>query len=374
MDSAIARFLAIRRNNPSKTQRWILEEDAHNLFAFCGGFVDSAGYMKLQGLFTSSVTGNLIASTASIYSTYGVPARILVVLGFVLGALLTSGATLKLKLHLEWSVKSILLFGATVEILLLALTMLLGFLFEKTIDTDHSLGSWQLILVAAIMGMSMGSQCAVVKDAFPTCPSTTVVTMLLVTFATHGSSATNYFLAANDLLYLHPSSKKKPDDFRAQHSAKKVEMTGKFVSTVRQLVAFLVGGLVGAVMMSETSFYSLFVPIGLLFLLMFDVYLARQHELNVAASSKSNAISMVSETLAETPHPVGIEEDIEANAKLSYVRISPDEPQSSSSSLNEGTADNDVSPISPLPPSMLHPSSLTLTPSSAVQLVPLNSV
>lgn len=274
-----------RRKNASKLLYWLQDEDAHNIFAFVGGFVDSAGYMKLQGLFTSSITGNLIAATASIYHTYGVVARIFVALFFAVGALFTSGAMFKLK-HRGWSGRSLLVFGALIEVAALALTILFGMLLEDKIDVDHSLGSWQLIFVAAIMAFSMGAQCAFVKDSFPNCPSTTVITMLLVTFSSQGAHGWNYLLAVNGWHELIPADEEKSEKQKQALLEKHVENTQKFISTTRQLVSFLLGGVIGAAIMENATFWSLFVPIGILLLIVIDVEVARRRDALAKATAK----------------------------------------------------------------------------------------
>lgn len=287
--AVLQKILESRRKNASKLLYWLQDEDAHNIFAFIGGFVDSAGYMKLQGLFTSSITGNLIAATASIYHTYGVVARIFVALFFAVGALFTSGAMFKLKMHRGWSGRSLLVFGVIVEVVALALTILFGMLLEDKIDLDHSLGSWQLIFVAAIMAFSMGAQCAYVKDSFPNCPSTTVITMLLVTFSSQGAQGWNYLLAVNGWHELIPADEEKSEKQKQALLEKHVENTQKFISTTRQLVSFLLGGVIGAAIMENATFWSLFVPIGILILMVVDVELARRRDAKSAAKKTEAA-------------------------------------------------------------------------------------
>ncbi len=43
------------------------------LLAFVGGFVDAAGYVKLFGVFTSSITGNLVHTPARFRCCIGTP-------------------------------------------------------------------------------------------------------------------------------------------------------------------------------------------------------------------------------------------------------------------------------------------------------------
>src|ERR1700739_4953750 len=55
------------------------------LLSFNGGFVDSAGFLGLQGLFTSHVTGNFVTLGATlVMGTHGVLAKILALPEFVI--------------------------------------------------------------------------------------------------------------------------------------------------------------------------------------------------------------------------------------------------------------------------------------------------
>ena len=59
------------------------------LLAFIGGYVDAAGYIKLHGVFTSSITGNLVAACSLItYHQPGVLCRLLVCIFFAVGGML----------------------------------------------------------------------------------------------------------------------------------------------------------------------------------------------------------------------------------------------------------------------------------------------
>src|SRR5271169_6626082 len=66
------------------------------LLSFNGGFVDTIGFLGLQGLFTAHVTGNFVTLAAAlVYGTHGVIAKILALPEFVaviVVARLASGA------------------------------------------------------------------------------------------------------------------------------------------------------------------------------------------------------------------------------------------------------------------------------------------
>src|SRR5262249_9557437 len=55
------------------------------LLSFNGGFVDTAGFLGLQGLFTAHVTGNFVTlGAALVFGTHGVIAKVLALPEFVL--------------------------------------------------------------------------------------------------------------------------------------------------------------------------------------------------------------------------------------------------------------------------------------------------
>ena len=252
---------------------WLKEEDAHNIFAFVGGFVDSAGYMKLQGLFTSAVTGNLIAALASIYNTYGVVARVFVVLAFTVGAITVSGLLFALKMRHQWSPKSILVSAVSIEIAFLLVAMLCGRYFDSTIEIDHSLGSWQLISVASLLGVAMGAQCACVRASFPRCPPTTVLTTILVSFSVQAAHGIHYTAVVKGWSRI-VQYEDNETHLHASHAAN----TQALINSTRHLLSFLVGGLLGAVTMETFSFWSFSIPMVVLMGLMLDVELARRKE------------------------------------------------------------------------------------------------
>ena len=74
--------------------------DAHvtHVLAFVGGFIDAAGYLKLQGVFTSSITGNLVVTCASVSSMNGVICRSTISLAFTLAGGLGAAMALRTRI------------------------------------------------------------------------------------------------------------------------------------------------------------------------------------------------------------------------------------------------------------------------------------
>ena len=74
------------------------EQDAVHLLAFVGGFVDASGYLRLQSVFTSSITGNLVVACSSVSSSHGVRCRSLVCVSFFGAGVLSSAFSLRARL------------------------------------------------------------------------------------------------------------------------------------------------------------------------------------------------------------------------------------------------------------------------------------
>jgi uncharacterized membrane protein YoaK (UPF0700 family) len=286
-------FVDARRKNKSKTQVWLLDEDCHNMFAFIGGFVDSGGYVKLAELFTSSITGNLVAATASIYTVYGVVARAFVAIFFALGSFFTGVMIMKLKIHREWSPKAILRLCLALEASILFLGLAFGYIFRNSFDDDAALNNPELIVCASTLSFAMGLQSAAVKEIFPDCPSTTVITMLIVTFSTQAAGASTYAVASAGCTDLQPVSKQRPATYESDIRDKRDSSVTKFLSTSRQLFSFLIGGVVGASLVFSIDFAAFFVPILVLVVMLLDITVATPHPTPSKPSDSSNTTNSV---------------------------------------------------------------------------------
>ena len=249
------------------------EHTSASLMAFMGGFVDAAGYIKLQGLFTSSITGNLVAACASIYDTYGVLCRALVSIFFFLGSAVTAGIALRIKTSydLSASVTAICLFAFECAVMITAITI--GVIYNDIIDNAESLDDWHTILIGCILGFSMGVHNSVGKECIPNCPSLTVITMTIVTVAQNLSQTLSYLLAKYSLINLAPG----PTDnaYRESMSAKFTQSKQKFIVSGNPLISFLLGALIGTVATKNFDFYCIVFVLFLLLFVMADIIAQR---------------------------------------------------------------------------------------------------
>ncbi len=267
------------------------------ILAFVGGYVDAAGYIKFDGLFTSSITGNMVAACASVYKTFGVLSRAMVCISFGLGGAIAVAFALKLKLQLHWKERYVAMLLYTLEIVVLAVTMILGLIYEEEIK--KSMQDWHLILVASLMGASMGIHNSAAKETIPNVPATTVMTMTLVALSIHFSNTLSYFLARYGIISLI-SPYPKDDEVAIKRyfdsmTAKHVDAETKLETTFRPMLFFLIGALVGTVITWNATYWSIFVPMALCAALVADIYAG---ELNMQLKKDAKELRKVEHNLA----------------------------------------------------------------------------
>ena len=103
------------------------EAQATNILAFIGGFIDAAGFLKLKGIFTSSITGNLVVTCASsVQSTDGVLSRSFVSIAFFLAGGFGAAMALQFKLSDSLSQGSIARLLFSIEAMALLLVWMVG--------------------------------------------------------------------------------------------------------------------------------------------------------------------------------------------------------------------------------------------------------
>eukprot|EP01039_Chlorochromonas_danica_P008391 gene8391-9250_t len=245
------------------------------LLSFVGGYVDALGYIKLDGLFTSSITGNLVAACTAIDHNQGVLARAFVSIAFALAAALSVVAILRLKIVREWKKRSIGILLFSLEIVFFIIVIPLGLHYNDEISSDGAIFRWPLILVGSLLGASMGVHNAAAKEYIPNCPATTVMTMTLVSVSISWAQMVTYSAAHYLGLTLLPKGKPIPQDYENQMMTKAEASIASFSKVIKPLIFFLIGAFIGAVITKYGSFWALFVPIGLIVWLVADIILSR---------------------------------------------------------------------------------------------------
>lgn len=139
------------------------------LLSFNGGYVDTAGYLALQGLFTAHVTGNFVTLGASlVLGTSGAIAKLLalptfcivVVLTRLLGYALPQRSAIKLRLLLS------------IMLVLLAVGATLAITLGPFKDGD----SWKAIVTGMSLVAAMAVQNSVHRIHMPLTPPSTLMT------------------------------------------------------------------------------------------------------------------------------------------------------------------------------------------------------
>src|SRR5262249_16804692 len=139
------------------------------LLSFTAGYVDTAGFLALQGLFTAHVTGNFVTLGASlVLGTCGAIAKLLALPVFctvVIGARLLSSL---LSPHLR----------AVFEVMLgLKIVLLtIGAALAVRLGPFHDGDSWQAILTGMVLVAAMAIQNAVHRIYLGSAPPSTLMT------------------------------------------------------------------------------------------------------------------------------------------------------------------------------------------------------
>eukprot|EP01035_Chromulina_nebulosa_P019604 gene19604-25511_t len=144
----------------------VKDSDVVLLLAFIGGYYDTTGYLKLLGVFTSSITGNLVVACSSVTSNKGVLCRSLVCVAFFLAGVV-------------WIV--------------MLIVWIVGSKKDDSIRNAENLNDGNVILLGTLMGAAMGFHNIAAKESITNCPPTTVMTSTLVNVASNvGAVITDY--------------------------------------------------------------------------------------------------------------------------------------------------------------------------------------
>ena len=153
------------------------------LLSFNAGYVDTAGFLALQGLFTAHVTGNFVTFGASIaLGTSGTTAKLLALPVFCVTVVIVRLIGRSFGEANERALSTLLL----VKIALLALAALLAIRFGPFADGD----AWQAIVTGMVLVAAMAIQNGVHRIHLTQFPPTTLMT----------GTTTQIMLDAADLL------------------------------------------------------------------------------------------------------------------------------------------------------------------------------
>jgi uncharacterized membrane protein YoaK (UPF0700 family) len=201
------------------------------LLSFNGGFVDTIGFLGLQGLFTAHVTGNFVTLAATLVSgTHGVIAKLAALPEFVVVIVLARLAGTAMRARGMPALRVLLVAKVLFLLAFFVLAVTLGPFSDSDAPTALLTG------FAGIAGMAV--QNAVQRVHYASLPPTTLMT----------GNTTQAALDAVDLL------QGSGDDQTAATRA-------RFGRTVRSIAWFAAGCALAAVLYYWTGFWSLAVPV-----------------------------------------------------------------------------------------------------------------
>jgi uncharacterized membrane protein YoaK (UPF0700 family) len=202
-----------------------------SLLSFNGGFVDTTGFLGLQGLFTAHVTGNFVtAGYAIVFGTHGVTAKLIALPEFIVmvGLARLIGAAMRAK---TWPDLKILL---GVKVALLLAFFVLAVRFGPFPDSDSPVA----LLAGFTAIAAMAIQNAVHRVHFSTLPPTTLMT----------GNVTQATLDAVDLL-------------SGMTGGQSATIRLRMVRTLTGILAFAAGCALAAVLYAWIGFWCLAVPV-----------------------------------------------------------------------------------------------------------------
>jgi len=215
------------------------------MLSFVGGFVDSAIFVSLFGLFTASVTGNLI-SIVAIGNRERI-SRFTVTAMFFIGAAFSSfvsnlakGCGAK-----KQTIAAILLFLEALALLSLSLA---GWIMKNEISQLKDVDAPLSLSLGTVAAFAMGLQNGLCRECFSSFPQSTVLTSTLVAEAQNLADC---------------SFKKKSITVMGQ---------SRFLFNLCPLVAFLSGAVLASyLIITEAGFLCLLLPAFLIAVLALDV-------------------------------------------------------------------------------------------------------
>lgn len=201
------------------------------LLSFNGGFVDTAGFIGLQGLFTAHVTGNFVTMAATVvFGTQGFLAKLLALPEFIVVVALARSLGAVLRAHEKPALPVLL---GTKVLLLLAF-----FVLAVTLGPFPNSDAPSALLVGCAGVAAMAVQNAAHRVHFPNIPPSTLMT----------GNTTQAVLDGVDLLL-------------GAHRDDAANAWSRFVRTLNGICFFALGCAVAAGLYLLVGFWCLAIPV-----------------------------------------------------------------------------------------------------------------
>lgn len=236
------------------------ERPASFVLSIVSGFVDTAGFIALFGLFTAHVTGNLVLAGAAIVKANesGIVSRLAMLPVFMLTVALTT-LLVRLASHRLWDAPTLLL---AIETLALALFLLVGVVFGPRLDNQDQQGI--IILIGGTGVVAMGIQNTLMREVLGHMLPTTIMT----------GNFTQLTIDLTQITWLWSHR-------RGEHERSEVhQLQTRLARSATVVVGFVLGATCGAFGIAHLRFWCLIFPtlaIGLLTVAAYTQYRQRLH-------------------------------------------------------------------------------------------------
>ena len=262
----------------------LTDKTAILILAFIGGYVDAFGYMNLEEIFTASITGNIVVASLSIVKDqHGMLARILTTVLFFFGGLFITLLLFQLRRcnHHQLNKHSLVIVAFCFEILCLLFALISGVVINYYGYNFDSIDSVQVIVMSSLLGFTMGIHNGATIEAIKDPPSTTVLTMTLVKLSISVANMLEHYVVkksyshnklnhsiASDITVIADD-----DDPHLTQINQNYDLAfEKTITSIQPLIAFIIGAIVASGVNLKVTFPNLIIPIGLLMLLVGDIY------------------------------------------------------------------------------------------------------
>ncbi len=139
------------------------------MLAFNGGLYDASGYFELQGLFTSSITGNIVSACGASFDSNRVIAKTCVTVSFFLAAGFANTLLIRFKKHVTQEPRRNCMMLLGIYLAYLVVVWIVGTLFQSEINQAavvKNQDAFFVVLVGSLMGAAMGTHNIAAKGIY----------------------------------------------------------------------------------------------------------------------------------------------------------------------------------------------------------------
>lgn len=212
------------------------ERIATAILSWVAGYVDTAGFLRLNKLFTAHVTGNLVVAGAELAGTGGeaVWVRLAVIPVFIAAVVMTTVIARTQSVRL-----STLMWFEVVTLLIFA-----GVGIAVVSDTSQQVDASTTFTVGSAGVFAMGVRNALVREHLGTLAPTTVMT----------GNLTQFVIDSTRLSLIHDYDRQSNSNTQEQEIR---QSAAKFANA---LIGFMLGAVCGAFLMRMIGFWSIILP------------------------------------------------------------------------------------------------------------------